>query len=297
MKTGPLDLSAREIGLRLAERDAERAHSVMAAGEYEKPAPPASKIEKPLTLLKAQLATDAVELPLLGLPETRPFGLEIPARVDHLRIEPQGEERRRQVVVVRHRFSVSFLRVRFSEQSKGAPARPRRAGTGQGQQEADHAQVLDDRQRTLAQVVHEREDRVQVALHVEVGVDIGFAERALARAHEHPPDGLRSPEHEGIPRSSVRGSSQNAIADPDQEVALRVSFQQKVENTRQRRLRAGLLRPRDAETIGSARHLPAVPRRPGRLRWARIRESGICLRSDARPTVLRARIHHFVGSH
>ena len=33
-------ISAREIGLRLAERDAERAYSVMAAGEYEKPAHP-----------------------------------------------------------------------------------------------------------------------------------------------------------------------------------------------------------------------------------------------------------------
>src|ERR671932_1564173 len=94
-------------GLRLGERDADRADAVAGGGVEQQRAPAAADVEEALAGPQAQLAADELELALLGRLERLVRVGEVGARVDHARAEEQLVEAVRDVVVVTDRRAVA----------------------------------------------------------------------------------------------------------------------------------------------------------------------------------------------
>src|SRR6202789_1922771 len=101
-----LDFGGGEVELRLRKRHAMALGAVDVRRMTNQAAPAAADVEQSIAGLQTKLATDLVELCCLGILERSLRSFEIPARVDHLRIEKQSVEGVRPVVMKPDQFIV-----------------------------------------------------------------------------------------------------------------------------------------------------------------------------------------------
>ena len=191
------DALVRQLGLRPAERDAHGLDAVPLGGVDEQPAPAAPDVEQPLAGTQPQLAADEVELPLLRRVEVLVGRGEVGAGVDHAPVEVEREEVVREVVVVRDGLAVAFER-------ELPPAEARRSATGPGRAPAWEREQAGGRAEPLArapaafeqELVGEPEDALDVALDVDVVVEVRLGHVQLVRRPEQRPQGARMLEDE-----------------------------------------------------------------------------------------------------
>jgi len=105
------DAPARQLGLRLRERDAHDADTVVLGCVDGEAAPAAADVEHALAFPEIELRADELELVPLGLLERLRAAREDRAAVRHRLVEEQGEEVVRDVVVVAHGPCVTLDRV------------------------------------------------------------------------------------------------------------------------------------------------------------------------------------------
>jgi hypothetical protein len=151
----------RERVLVLRERDAGRVDAVFLRRAHRERTPPAADVEEFLSGLEHQLVADVVELLQLRLLERVLLGLEVRARINHARVEPELVELVGDVVVVLDRLAVV------------APAMAR------AMVQRSVEEVVRGR-RGLADRLGAADRLAQVALHVGVPVDVGLGEREQA---------------------------------------------------------------------------------------------------------------------
>src|SRR5271163_2155376 len=101
-----LDRGRGEIELRLRKRHAMALGAVDVGRMTNQAAPAAADVEQSIAGLQTKLAADLVELCYLGILERNLRGFEIPARVNHLRIEKESVEGVRHVVMKPDQFVV-----------------------------------------------------------------------------------------------------------------------------------------------------------------------------------------------
>src|SRR5215210_8361714 len=103
--------SARQLGLRLRQRDAHYAHAVARRGVDGEAAPTAAHVQHALPLRQPELRADQLQLRLLSLLQSGGATREDAAAVGHRVVEEEPEEVVRHVVVVTHRTNVATRRV------------------------------------------------------------------------------------------------------------------------------------------------------------------------------------------
>src|SRR2546428_386783 len=119
-----LDRGGGVVRLRARQRPAVGAHAVVPGRPDREAAPAAPDVEQGLAGAQFELATDVVELVLLGLLQL-PVGIAIVrAGVDHERIEEQLVELVRDVVVVGDRPGVLGSAARFHDDTSRIPKIP-----------------------------------------------------------------------------------------------------------------------------------------------------------------------------
>src|SRR6266545_1842542 len=105
----PLDAVGGPVGLGPRERHAVRRDAVVLSGPDGEAAPAAADVEERLARLELELAADEIDLVLLGLLELAVGIAVVGAGVEHERVEKEGVEGVRHVVVVRDGLSVPPL--------------------------------------------------------------------------------------------------------------------------------------------------------------------------------------------
>src|SRR5262245_58821080 len=98
----------------MAERDANRLHSIVPRCVKNQPAPTAADIEQALSRRESQLAADVIELLLLRHIEAVILRPEIRAGIYHRLIQPKFVEVIRKVVVKADGVAITRLRVQLS---------------------------------------------------------------------------------------------------------------------------------------------------------------------------------------
>src|SRR5712691_2650572 len=109
LETFALDARGGPVGLRLRQRHPVRRDAVVLRGPDGEAAPAAADVEKRLPRLEPELAADEIDLVLLRLLELAVGVAVVGARVEHERVEEQGVEIVRHVVVVRNGLGVPPL--------------------------------------------------------------------------------------------------------------------------------------------------------------------------------------------
>ena len=123
-------------------------------------------------------------------------GLEVGAGVHQLAVEPQAVEVVPDVVVVADRLAVALDRVGGAGEPRGRVA----VGPGVAARRRQREQLPPEREPAaqarpeVVQVGGEPQEREDVALDVEVLVDVRLPERDPVRRPEHGPDRPRVPE-------------------------------------------------------------------------------------------------------
>jgi hypothetical protein len=126
-------------------------------------APAATDVEDAVALLQPELGADELELGLLGFLERGRAAREDRAAVGHRRVEEEGEELRRKVVVVAHRAAVARDRVAAALRDElGVGARGRLREPGRLRRR--------DRQPRLRRAVERR--RLPLAHDVDGGIEV-----------------------------------------------------------------------------------------------------------------------------
>jgi hypothetical protein len=105
------DALTRQLRLRLAQRDAEREHSIPLRGVDDETAPSTADVEESLARREPKLPTDQVELRFLRAVEVVVAVGEISARVHQPRVEPQRVKGVADVVVKANRVAIALCRV------------------------------------------------------------------------------------------------------------------------------------------------------------------------------------------
>ncbi len=193
-----------ERALLLGERHPCDVDAVVLGGVQRQRPPAAPDVEEPLALGETELAADQVELVALGVLH-RVRGVvagPVPAGVGHLRVEDQGVEVVRQVVVVRDRLPVTQLGVQ--------PAAQPRLGRRRRRGSSDHAEVArgaqapgqhrrrepSGRPRLAHPCPHAAEAVEQVALDLELAGHVRLREAELAGPEHDAAQGVRGPQHD-----------------------------------------------------------------------------------------------------
>ena len=188
-----------QFGLRRADRDADDSRTVVLGGVHRHRSPTATDVEQALarSFMESELPTDQFVLRCLRGGEVHPRFREAGARVRHARSEDQAVEVVADVVVVTDRLRVAVLRVPsparwtrlFRRRRQWAPNGADPAGGSDGRQlvRRTHLHVR------LRDVPHRREDRVDVALDLEVAGDVGAADAELVRGPDQSAQRVRRP--------------------------------------------------------------------------------------------------------
>lgn len=146
-----------EVVLVLRQGHAQAARAVLLRGAQHQRAPAAADVEQRLPRLQADLGEDVVDLLHLRFVEGLVAIFEVGAGVDHVLVQPQLVEVVGDVVVVLDRFLVALLGV--GEVAHHAGQRAAAGGGGRG-----------------SQAVADVDDVGQLAVQVDLPLDIGFAE-------------------------------------------------------------------------------------------------------------------------
>jgi len=104
-----LDAGGGPVGLRLGERHPVRRDAVVLRGPDREPAPAAADVEERLARFQPELAADEIDLVLLRLLELAVRIAIVGAGVEHERVQEQGVEVVRDIVVMRDGLSVAPL--------------------------------------------------------------------------------------------------------------------------------------------------------------------------------------------
>ena len=215
---------ARELRLRLAQRDPGDVHAVLARGVQRERAPAAADVEHPLARLQRELRADEVELGPLRLLQRRRAARPDRARVRHRLVEEQREVLVGEVVVVRDRALVAQDRVALALRAQLHRRHLRHA--------AQRAR-LDRGQRDLAawsrlsigggdQLRDQRERRVDV-VDVDPAAHVGAAEAELARRAQHVAERLRRGDPERRAAVAVGRRQRRAVPQLERERAVRAA--------------------------------------------------------------------------
>ncbi len=180
---------AREVGLRLRQRDAHRLHAVVLGCVQQHPAPTTPDVEQAHPGLQRELAAD--ELVLVGLRVLEGGGVVVPHRA---RVGERGPEHHlvevvRHVVVVRDRRGVTLARVAAAVKARLLRRR------GQGLEapppdELGRGRDLPRPEVELLDVVGDGHDVEHVAVDLELAGDVGAAEAELVGRGHDPPEGI-----------------------------------------------------------------------------------------------------------
>ncbi len=184
------DTLAREVGLRLRQRDAHRLHAVVLGRVQQHPAPTAADVEQAHPRFQCELAAD--ELVLVGLRVLERGGVVVPhrARVGERRPEHHLVEVVRHVVVVRDRGGVALARVAPAVQA-GLLRRWRQGFEALPPDELGRGRDLTRPEVELLDVVGHGHDVEHVAVDLELAGDVGAAEPELVGRGHDPPEGVR----------------------------------------------------------------------------------------------------------
>jgi hypothetical protein len=168
-------------------------------------APAAADVEDAVALLQAELRADQLELGLLRLLERGRAAREDRAAVGHRRVEEQGEELGRQVVVVADRAAIAGDAVAPAvrdELRRRARGRLRHAGgLHRRDREARLGRAIERRRLPLA---HDLDRRIEV-VDLELARDVGAPDPELERVVEHV---RRRPRRTRCEARSLRGRGQ-----------------------------------------------------------------------------------------
>jgi hypothetical protein len=104
-----LDAGGGPVGLRPGERHPVRRNAVVLRRPDREPAPAAADVEECLAGLQPELAADEIDLVLLRLLELAVRIAIVGAGVEHERVQEQGVEVVRDIVVMRDGLSVAPL--------------------------------------------------------------------------------------------------------------------------------------------------------------------------------------------
>ncbi|MNK35689.1 hypothetical protein D3C87_542200 [compost metagenome] len=165
LQAGGLHALGREVELVLRQRDAHAARAELLRRADHQRAPAAADVEQRLPGLEFDLGEDVVDFLQLRGGQVFVAVLEVGARIDHVRIEPELVERVRHVVVVLDGFLVRRLGVR----EVAGHALQRAAGLVE---------------RGLRQAVGDVDHVAELAFDVDLALDVGLAQ-VVERGLQH----------------------------------------------------------------------------------------------------------------
>ena len=180
-----LDALVRQLGLTPAQRDAERLDAVMSDRVHDECAPAAADVEEAFARPEPQFATDVVDLARLGRVDGLVGVREVGAGVQQLLVQPQAEELVGQVVVVADCHLVPFEGVLAALELDGQLAGAGTLDRRQAEQVPDDLQEIPRAGLLLDEELGEAEEGEDVALDVEVAVDIRLGEGDAVGRPEH----------------------------------------------------------------------------------------------------------------